>query len=145
MKHEQFASLVLQEAKRLWSEYSQRPEDAFGKGHAAMALIDPQGKFYGEIYGPDKAQAKGFAGIAWRKVNQVWLTGHATGDFERAVFAGQLDEGDFSINKPDYIGWEGGVPFEADGQWSGAFSGCRGTTDVAIVHEAVAAAKQLNR
>ena len=76
-----------------------------------------------------------------RKVLQVWRTGHYTGRFEELVYAGKLDESAFGVQRPDFIGWEGGVPLLApDGRLvAAAFSGFRGVKDIEILERAAVA------
>jgi hypothetical protein len=71
----------------------------------------------------------------------VWRTGYYTGRFEELVYAGKLDEGTFGLQRPDLIGWEGGVPLlAADGRLiATAFSGFRGVKDVEILERAAKA------
>lgn len=108
------------------------------RGNAAAVAIEPSGQIYGRIFGDDKCQGRAFFNIACRKLIQVWITGYATGQFEELVYSGKLDEVKFGINRPDFIGWEGGVPFElADGTFlATAFSGFRGCKDVEILTRA---------
>ena len=120
-------------------------EDAIDReksaGNAAFCVIDPTGTVQGRIYGADQGRGRWCFGIATRKVSQVWITGYATGRFEELVYAGKLDEHPFGINRPDFIGWLGGVPLQtADGALvAAAFSGFRGEKDVEIVVRAAAA------
>ena len=110
-------------------------------GNAAVAVIEPSGQIYGRIFGDDKSRGRAFFNLACRKLIQVWSTGYATGHFEKLVYAGQLDECHFGVNRPDFIGWEGGVPFElADGTLlAAAFSGFRGIKDIEILTRAATA------
>ena len=68
------------------------------------------------------------------------ITGLKTGEYEKLVFTGKIDEHQFGIIRPDFIGWEGGQPIAVDGQTrlSIGFSGFRGTSDLEIVQKAVA-------
>jgi hypothetical protein len=56
------------------------------------------------------------------------------------VFAGKLDESQFGLSRPDFIGWQGGVALETDDGTlvAAAFSGFRGEKDVEIVERAAA-------
>lgn len=110
-------------------------------GNVAVVVIDADGAIHGRIFGSDRAKSRWVFGIANRKAMQVWSTGYATGRFEQLVYAGKLDDRPFGINRPDFIGWLGGVPFlTADGKLvAAAFSGFRGETDVAIVQRAAQA------
>jgi glc operon protein GlcG len=69
---------------------------------------------------------------------QVWRTGHLTGRFEELVYAGKLNENDCGLQRPTFIGWEGGVPIvDAEGRlFAAAFSGFRGEKDIEILERA---------
>lgn len=141
------AALLIEEIARLMPLFLQDPIDwEMCKGNAAVCVIAPDGRFHGQIFGDDKARGRWYFGIANRKVAQVWSTGYATGRFEELVYAGKLDEGKFGLNRPDFIGWQGGVPLcLADGALlAAAFSGFRGVNDVAIVERAAAAVPGLS-
>ncbi|MEO6001964.1 MAG: hypothetical protein ABIZ04_00595 [Opitutus sp.] len=105
------------------------------KGSAALAVIDASGRMHGQIFGGHSAKARWCFGIANRKVMQVWTTGYATGRFEELVFSGQLDDSPFGIERPDFIGWQGGVPLMTDdgALVAAAFSGFRGVKDIEII------------
>jgi glc operon protein GlcG len=81
--------------------------------------------------------------VAWTKASQVWITGLKTGEYEKLAFAGQINEDDYGIIRPDYIGWEGGQPLTlSDGtKLSVGFSGFRGVSDLEIVVKAIKKAK----
>lgn len=110
------------------------------KGNAAVLVIEPSGRTHGRIFGTDRDKGRWCFGIASRKVIQVWRTGYATGEFEERVYAGKLDEGAFGVNRPDFIGWQGGVALEgADAALvAAAFSGFRGIKDIEIIVRAAA-------
>ena len=130
---------LVAEVVRLFPTYLADPTDmAMSNGNAAVCVIDPEGGVHGHIFGTDKARGRWCFGIATRKVMQVWATGYATGRFEELVYAGKLDEGQFGINRPDFIGWQGGVPLVTeDGRLlAAAFSGFRGIIDIEIVEKA---------
>jgi glc operon protein GlcG len=134
--------LLVAEVIRLFPAFMQDPIDRDQcLGNAAVCAIGPDGRIVGHIFGDNKARGHGCFGIVNRKVIQVWRTGYATGRFEELVFAGKLDEGQFGVNRPDFIGWEGGVPLLlADGTLlAAAFSGFRGIKDVEIITTAAAA------
>ena len=65
-----------------------------------------------------------------------------TGEYERKVFNNEVDEYQYGIQRPDFIGWIGGQPIILkDGTTlSVGFSGFRGTSDLEIVQKAVAKA-----
>jgi hypothetical protein len=73
----------------------------------------------------------------------VHITGYPTGEFERLAFNNQIDESQYKIRRPDFIGWQGGQPLVLkDGtRLSAAFSGFRGIMDLEIVTRALAAAE----
>jgi uncharacterized protein GlcG (DUF336 family) len=136
------AQQIVDEVSRLFPLFLEDPIDReMSKGTAAICVLDASGQFQGRIFGTDKAKARWCFGIANRKVIQVWSTGYATGRFEEMVYAGKLDDTQFGINRPDFIGWEGGVPLVLDdgSLMAAAFSGIRGVNDVAIIVRAVAA------
>lgn len=135
------AQLIVEEVARLLPAFLEDPVDReMSHGNAAVCVIDPTGRVFGRIFGPDVAKGRWCFGIVNRKVLQVWSTGYATGRFEELVYAGQLDEGKFGLSRPDFIGWEGGVPLQlADGSlMAAAFSGFRGVKDVEIIVRAAA-------
>lgn len=133
---------LIAEIVRLYPSCVANPLDVqWNHGNAAAVVIEPAGDFRGRIFGDDKAIGQKCYQIATRKVLQVWRTGYPTGRFEELVFAGKLNEGDFGIQRPDFIGWQGGVPMLApDGRLiAAAFSGFRGVTDVEILERAAQA------
>jgi glc operon protein GlcG len=134
---------LIDEVERLFPEFLQDPIDREqSRGNAAVAVIEPGGRIHGRIFGDDPARGQWCLGIAHRKLAQVWRTGYATGHFEELVYAGRLDESKFGVNRPDFIGWEGGVPLEdASGRlFAAAFSGFRGIKDIQILSRAAPAA-----
>jgi glc operon protein GlcG len=131
------------EVKRLYPEYARDPEDIrWNKGNGVFLSLGPDGSLRGQVFGDDRAIQHTCHEIAVRKLLQVWRTGYHTGRFEELVFAGKLDEGQFGIAKPTFIGWEGGVPLVTpDGRrLAAAFSGFRGTSDIALIERAAVAA-----
>jgi uncharacterized protein GlcG (DUF336 family) len=139
---ESYSEKLVTEIIRLFPSFMQDPTDwEMSKGNAAVVVIEPDGTIRGHIFGDDYAEGRWCFGIANRKVSQVWSTGYHTGRFEELVYAGKLDEGKFGVNRPDFIGWQGGVPLlTPDGKLvAAAFSGIRGINDVAIVEQAAAA------
>ena len=112
----------------------------YAQGNAALLIIDSQGNCVGRIFGSNKNRGRNCFATVQRKANQVWITGYATGRFEELVYAKKLDDSAFGINRPDFIGWEGGVPLLlADGSLlAAAFSGFRGEKDIEIIEKAAA-------
>ncbi len=130
---------IADEIEKLLPHYLQNPEDAsISRGGSALAILNAKGEAYGCMYGDKPARQRECAQTAWKKANQVWLTGYATGQFETLVYSKQIDESLFGLSRPEYIGWIGGVEAKTI---SGerlilAFSGMRGEQDVAILKEA---------
>jgi uncharacterized protein GlcG (DUF336 family) len=135
------AQQLVDEVTKMLPEFLKDPIDfGISNGNLAVCIIAPDGATCGRIFGDDKSRGRFSFGIVNRKAMQVWSTGYATGRFEQLVFSGHLDEGPFGINKPDFIGWEGGVPLLTDdgSLVAAAFSGMRGTSDIAIIERAAA-------
>ena len=132
---------LVEEVAKLVPVFLEDPIDGERSGgNAAVCVIEAAGGVQGKIFGTDKGRGRWCFGIATRKVIQVWITGHATGRFEELVYAGKLDDGPFGINRPDFIGGQGGVPLlMPDGSLlAAAFSGFRGEKDVEIIVRAAA-------
>jgi uncharacterized protein GlcG (DUF336 family) len=109
-------------------------------GNCALCIVDAAGTVYGKLFGTDKIRQRHSFRIAWTKASQVWITGLKTGEYEKRVYAGEIDDDEYGIIRPDFIGWEGGQPISVDGETklSVGFSGFRGTSDLEIVQKAVA-------
>ena len=108
------------------------------QGNVSVCIIDDAGNIYGKIWGDDKLKGRRFYDVAYRKASQVWITGYATGEYERLVFTDKLNYKDFGIELPDLMGWQGGQPIQLDTETriSCGFSGFRGVNDLAIVKKA---------
>ena len=120
--------------------YMQDPIDSkISDGNVAVCIVDEQGNVYGKLFGSDKIRSRQTYKNAWTKASQVWITGTATGEYEKKVFNGEIDDRIYGISKPDLIGWEGGQPITLkDGtKLSIGFSGFRGFIDIEIVKKAV--------
>jgi len=109
------------------------------EGNSALCIIDETGAVYGKMFGSDKIRMRNVFRIAWTKASQVWITGIKTGEYEKLVFTGQIDDRKFGIIRPDFIGWEGGQPVVVGGETklSIGFSGFRGASDLEIVQKAM--------
>ncbi len=124
-------------------EFMNNPEDkSINNGNVAVCIIDKDGNIYGKAFGTDKNRSRQTFKIAWTKASQVWITGMKTGEYERKVFNNEVNEYQYGIQRPDFIGWIGGQPIILkDGTTlSVGFSGFRGTSDLEIVQKAVAKA-----
>lgn len=134
------AAIIVAVEKRV-PNYLTIPEDyAKNEGNSALCIVDAAGGVHGKMFGTDKVRQRHSFRIAWTKASQVWITGIKTGEYEKLVYSGQLDDNQFGIIRPDFIGWEGGQPIAVDGQTqlSAGFSGFRGSSDLEIVQKAVA-------
>jgi len=130
---------IISTAEKLIPVYLSRPEDASSEGNVAICIIDEDGNVYGRLYGTDKIRTRRTYQLAWTKASQVWITGLKTVEFERKIFNNELNEKDFGIQPPDFIGWLGGQPIMLkDGtRLSVGFSGFTGVSDLDIVVKAV--------
>lgn len=109
------------------------------EGNVALCIIDDAGAIHGKIWGEDKLKGRHYFDVAYRKAAQAWITGYATGEFERLVFTEQLNYRNFGIELPELIGWKGGQPIALNNNTKiyCGFSGFTGATDIAIVKNAV--------
>ena len=134
---------IIQSAQDLLPSYLADPVDmGMSDGNISICIVDENGQIYGTMWGSNKIRQRNTFQTAWRKASQVWITGVATGAFEEMVYSHRLDDSQFGIMKPDFIGWEGGWPAIVAGEFhiAVAVSGMRGEKDTALVMEAVAAA-----
>ena len=144
MEHEHTNQLIeklIAAVEKLVPEYAAIEEDRKrNEGNCALCIVDENGAVYGKMFGDDKLRQRNVFRIAWLKASQVWITGMKTGEYEKLVFTGQIDEKKYGIIRPDFIGWEGGQPIVVEGKTklSVGFSGFRGASDLEIVKRAVA-------
>jgi glc operon protein GlcG len=127
--------------EKLMPVYMNDPVDArISNGNVAVCIIDESGQVYGKMFGADKPRLRQSFRVAWTKASQVWLTGVKTGEYEKMVFNGEVEENANGIENPDLIGWVGGQPLTlADGRkLSVGFSGFRGIVDLEIMVKALA-------
>lgn len=132
---------IIKEAEKLIPFYMQNEEDKrIANGNVSVCIIDPEGRIYGRMFGTNKIRARESFRVAWTKASQVHITGMKTGEFEKLAFNNEVDENKFGIERPDYIGWEGGQPITlADGTvLAVGFSGFRGVIDLEIIVRALA-------
>jgi glc operon protein GlcG len=136
----ELAGKIINAVEKRLPEYLAVEEDrSRNEGNGALCLIDESGSVYGRMFGTDKIRQRHSFRIAWTKASQVWITGIKTGEYEKLVFTGRIDDKKFGIIRPDFIGWEGGQPVEMDGKTklSIGFSGFRGSSDLEIVQKAM--------
>jgi uncharacterized protein GlcG (DUF336 family) len=134
---------ILQIARKEINKYLANPTDRnISDGNVSICIVDENGQVYGEMWGNDKNRQRNTFQTAWRKASQVWITGIQTGKYEELVYTNKIDSSKFGINKPDFIGWEGGwlVTMAGDIKLAVAVSGMRGETDSAMVADVVKAA-----
>ena len=132
---------IIEEAEKLISYYMQNEEDKrIANGNVSVCIIDSEARVYGRMFGTNKIRARESFRVAWTKASQVHITGMKTGEYEKLAFNNEVDEQKFGIERPDYIGWEGGQPITLrDGTvLSVGFSGFRGVVDLEIVVKALA-------
>lgn len=132
---------IIEEAEELIPHYMQNEEDRrIANGNVAICIIEPGGRIYGRMFGTNKVRARESFRVAWTKASQVHITGMKTGEYEKLAFNNEIDEDKFGIERPDYIGWEGGQPINLpDGTiLAVGFSGFRGVVDLEIVVKALA-------
>lgn len=136
------ATHLIVEIEQLIPACMQNPEDRDNShGNVSLLIIAEGGQMFGRMFGTDNRVRRGTSRIAWQKATQVWMTHQATGRFEQQVYGpGNVDPGQFGLQHPDLIGWEGGLPVVAeDGtKLAVAMSGFSGKTDCAIIRQAVA-------
>jgi glc operon protein GlcG len=131
--------LIAAVEKRLPAYLADEADRSRNEGNSALCIIDEAGAVYGKMFGTDKIRQRHVFRIAWTKASQVWITGIKTGEYEKLVFTGQIDDKKFGILRPDFIGWEGGQPLAVEGaiKLSVGFSGFRGSSDLEIVQKAL--------
>jgi len=136
------ATQLIAEVEKLIPAAMQNPEDRDNsQGNITLLIIAQDGQIFGRMFGTDHRVRRGTSRVAWQKATQVWMTGQATGQFEKQVYGGAgADPGKFGLQHPDLIGWEGGLPMvAADGtKFAAAVSGFSGKTDCNIIRQAAA-------
>jgi hypothetical protein len=131
---------LIDAVEKLIPEYMEIPEDRnISGGNLGICIIDENHNVYGKLLGPDKIRCRQSYKVAWIKASQVWITGYKTGEFEKLVYTGQVNDYQYGIIRPDFMGWEGGQPVILnDGtRLSIGFSGFRGSSDLEIVLRAI--------
>ncbi|MDB5199349.1 MAG: hypothetical protein JWO92_1312 [Chitinophagaceae bacterium] len=132
---------IIDEIENLIPMYMEIEEDRIkADGNVSVCIIDNEGCIYGRMFGlTDKIRGRETYRVAWLKASQVWITGIKTGAYERLAFNNEIDEKQFGIKRPDYIGWEGGQPIILqDGtKLAAGFSGFRSISDLEIVIKAL--------
>ncbi len=133
------ANSIADEVGRLLPAVLAVPEELqISNGNCVLCMMNVAGDTVLRMYGNNPIRHRQVAQVATKKALQVWLTGYATGAYEKLVYNGELDPEKFGIPHPEFIGWLGG--FEAK-TLSGerlilAFSGVRGEEDQGILRRA---------
>ena len=135
------ATQLIAEIEKIIPTCMQNPADRDNsQGNVTLMIIAEGGQIFGRMFGDNNQRRRGTCRIAWQKATQVWMSGQATGQFEKQVYGQNVDPGKFGLQHPDLIGWDGGLPVVAkDGtKIAVAMSGFTGETDCAIIRQAVA-------
>lgn len=133
------ANSIADEVGRLLPAILEVPEELqISNGNCVLCIMNTAGDTVLRMYGNNPIRQRQVAQVATKKALQVWLTGYATGAYEKLVYNGELDTEKFGIPHPEFIGWLGG--FEAKTA-SGerlivAFSGVRGEEDQGVLRRA---------
>lgn len=131
---------IIDEAEKLIPIYMENEEDrSIANGNVSVCLIDDQGVIYGRMFGTNKVRARESYRVAWTKASQVHITRLKTGEFEKLAFNNEIDEDKFGIERPDWIGWEGGqlIALPDGTELAVGFSGFRGVVDLEIIVRAL--------
>lgn len=131
---------IIDEAEKLIPVYMENEEDRrIANGNVSVCIIDDDGVVYGRMFGTNKVRARDTYRVAWTKASQVHITRLKTGEFEKLALNGEIDENMFGIERPDWIGWEGGqlIKLHDGTELAVGFSGFRGIVDLEIVVKAL--------
>jgi glc operon protein GlcG len=138
---------IFDEIEKLIPVYMEDPIDnGIANGNCAICIIEENGVVHGKMYGTYRPRQRQSYKVAWTKASQVWLTDYKTGEYEKMVFNGLVEENANGIEAPDLIGWVGGQPLTLkDGtKLSAGFSGFRGFIDIEIVVKALEKAEEVS-
>ena len=140
LSFQELCNSIADEVERCLPEILRNPDDFnIAQGNCVLCMMNAEGETSMRMYGgTNRPRQREAAMVAHKKALQVWLTGQATGYFETLVYAGKLDDEQFGISRPEFIGWLGGVEAkQADGsRLVLAFSGVRGEQDVGVLRMA---------
>lgn len=136
---------IADEVGRLLPSILSVPEDfQISKGNCVLCIMNAAGDTVLRMYGgSDPVRQRQVAQVASKKALQVWLTGYATGTYEKLVYNGDLDADKFGIPHPEFIGWLGGLEAKtASGERLVlGFSGVRGEQDQGVLRLAAESLK----
>jgi uncharacterized protein GlcG (DUF336 family) len=135
------ANAIADEVGRLLPKVLEAPEEMqIANGNCVLCVMNASGNAIMRMYGSNPIRQRQIAQVATKKALQVWLTGYATGTYEKLVYNDEINPEKFGIPHPEFIGWLGGVEAKTT---SGdrlilAFSGVRGEQDQALLRNAAA-------
>jgi uncharacterized protein GlcG (DUF336 family) len=139
---------IADEVGRLLPAILAVPEDLqISKGNCVLCIMNATGDTVLRMYGgSDPVRQRQVAQVASKKALQVWLTGYATGTYEKLVYNGELDADKFGIPHPEFIGWLGGLEAKtASGERLVlGFSGVRGEQDQGVLRLAAESLKSFS-
>ncbi|MGE5498694.1 MAG: hypothetical protein ACM3Q2_11515, partial [Syntrophothermus sp.] len=97
---------LIAKIEELLPKYLECPDDkAVSNGNTAVCIIDDNRNIAGKIFSPNNLiRARESYRVAWIKASQVWLTGMKTGEYEKKIYSGEMDEETIGISKPEIIG-----------------------------------------
>lgn len=133
------ATRFIDAIEKLVPDYCKNEEDMeIAGGNCSLYIAFENGFFAGKSFGDDAIEMRESGRVAREKGTQVLITKIASGKYEELVYSNQVDWESFGIMKPDFIGWEGGIPATlSDGTFVAlAFSGFRGENDCEILRRA---------
>lgn len=127
---------IADEVGRLLPHILLVPEDLqISNGNCVLCVMNATGDTVVRMYGSNPIRQRQVAQVATKKALQVWLTGYATGAYEKLVYNGNLDPEEFGIPHPEFIGWLGGLEAKTSTgeRLIFGFSGVRGEQDQGIL------------
>jgi glc operon protein GlcG len=136
IEFQSFCNNIANEVGRLLPQILSVPEDLqIANGNCVLCIMNAAGDTVLRMYGDNPIRQRQVAQVASKKALQVWLTGYATGSYEKLVYNGALNADKFGIPHPEFIGWLGGLEAKtARGErLILGFSGVRGEQDQGIL------------
>jgi hypothetical protein len=133
------ANSIADEVGRLLPAVLAVPEELqIANGNCVLCVMNAAGDTVTRMYGGNPIRQRQIAQVATKKALQVWLTGYATGAYEKLVYNNDIDPEKFGIPHPEFMGWLGGLEAKtAKGErLILAFSGVRGEQDQGILRRA---------
>lgn len=135
------ANNIADEVARLLPQILLVPEELqIANGNCVLCVMNTAGDTVLRMYGDNPIRQRQIAQVATKKALQVWLTGYATGAYEKLVYNNEIDADKHGIPHPEFIGWLGGLEAKtASGErLILAFSGVRGEEDQGVLRRAAA-------